>query len=54
MICEFALMATNNGFLEAAQTLYEHVLLTGLPPRIDVFSLYVDVLIKSNKIDLAR
>jgi len=53
MICEFALVENNNGFLEAAQTLFEHVL-TCFPSRIDVLSLYVEMLIKSKRIDLAR
>lgn len=53
MISRFALIENTDGSPEEAQTLFEHVL-TSYPSRIDVWSIYVDMLIKSNKIDLAR
>jgi rRNA biogenesis protein RRP5 len=53
MISRFALIENSYGSPEEAQTLFEHVL-TSYPSRIDVWSIYVDMLIKSNKIDLAR
>ncbi|XP_029346890.1 uncharacterized protein LOC100163130 isoform X1 [Acyrthosiphon pisum] len=53
MISKFALLENHVGSKEEAQTLFEHVL-TCYPSRINVLSLYVDMLVKSNKIDLAR
>ncbi|KAE9534501.1 hypothetical protein AGLY_008591 [Aphis glycines] len=53
MISRFALVENSDGSPEEAQTLFEHVL-TSYPSRIDVWSIYVDMLIKSNRIDLAR
>lgn len=53
MISRFALIENTNGSPEEAQTLFEHVL-TSYPSRIDVWSIYIDMLMKSNKIDLAR
>ncbi|VVC37292.1 Tetratricopeptide repeat-containing domain,Suppressor of forked,Tetratricopeptide-like helical [Cinara cedri] len=53
MISRFALIENNDGSAEEAQTLFEQVL-TSYPSRIDVWSIYVDMLIKSNRIDLAR
>lgn len=53
MISRFALIENSDGSPEEAQTLFEHVL-TSYPSRIDVWSIYVDMLTKSNKIDLAR
>jgi len=53
MISRFALIENTDGSSEEAQTLFEHVL-TSYPSRIDVWSIYVDMLIKSKRIDLAR
>ncbi|XP_060864639.1 protein RRP5 homolog [Metopolophium dirhodum] len=53
MISQFALVENSNGSPEEAQTLFEHVL-TCYPSRIDIWSVYIDMLIKSNRIDLAR
>jgi len=53
MISRFALIENSDGSPEEAQTLFEHVL-TSYPSRIDIWSIYVDMLIKSNRIDLAR
>ncbi|CAI6364529.1 unnamed protein product [Macrosiphum euphorbiae] len=53
MISEFAWMENNHGSPEEAQTLFEDIL-TCYPSRIDIWKLYVDMLIKSNKMDLAR
>jgi len=53
MISRFAIIENSDGSPEEAQTLFEHVL-TSYPARIDVWSIYVDMLIKSNRIDLAR
>lgn len=53
MISRFALIENSDGSSEEAQTLFEHVL-TSYPARIDVWNIYIDMLIKSNKIDLAR
>lgn len=53
MISRFALIENNDGSPEEAQTLFEHIL-TSYPSRIDVWSIYVDMLMKSEKLDLAR
>ncbi|XP_050429060.1 protein RRP5 homolog [Adelges cooleyi] len=53
MISRFALIENSEGSSEEAQTLFEHIL-TSYPSRIDVWSIYIDMLVKSNKIDLAR
>lgn len=53
MISRFALIENSDGSSEEAQTLFEQVL-TSYPSRIDVWSMYIDMLTKSNKIDLAR
>jgi len=53
MIREFALMENSHGSSEEAQTLFEDIL-TCYPSRIDIWRLYANMLIKSNKMDLAR
>ena len=53
MISEFALMENSDGSPEEAQTLFENVL-TCHPSRTDIWCLYVDMMTKSNRIDLAR
>lgn len=53
MITRFALVENSVGCSEEAQTLFENVL-TSYPSRTDVWSIYVDMLMKSNRIDLAR
>ncbi|KAK7591228.1 hypothetical protein V9T40_002841 [Parthenolecanium corni] len=52
-ISRFALLENKYGFSEKAQTLFEHVLTT-YPARTDVWSCYVDMLVKSNSIQIAR
>uniref|UniRef100_A0A1B6G243 S1 motif domain-containing protein n=1 Tax=Cuerna arida TaxID=1464854 RepID=A0A1B6G243_9HEMI len=53
LLCKFALLENQYGFGEQAQTLFEHIL-TSYPKRTDVWSVYVDMLVKSDKIDVAR
>ncbi|XP_050532956.1 protein RRP5 homolog [Daktulosphaira vitifoliae] len=53
MISRFALLENSRGSPEEAQTLFEHIL-TSYPSRIDVWSIYIDMLVKSDKVDLAR
>lgn len=52
-ISRFALLENKHGFSEEAQTLFEHVL-TSYPARTDIWSCYIDMLIKSNLIHIAR
>ncbi|XP_046676983.1 protein RRP5 homolog isoform X3 [Homalodisca vitripennis] len=53
LLCKFALLENQYGFGEQAQTLFEHIL-TSYPKRTDVWSVYVDMLVKSDKIEVAR
>ncbi|KAL0277492.1 UNVERIFIED_CONTAM: hypothetical protein PYX00_004749 [Menopon gallinae] len=53
LISKFAQMENKYGSSERAQTLYETIL-TSFPKRVDVWSCYVDMLVKSNLTDLAR
>lgn len=53
LISRFAQMENKYGSSERAQTLYETIL-TSFPKRVDIWSCYVDMLVKSNLIDLAR
>ena len=46
-------MENKFGFPEEAQTLFEHIL-TSYPARTDIWSCYVDMLVKMNLIDIAR
>lgn len=52
-ISRFALLENKFGFSEEAQTLFEHILTT-YPARIDIWNCYIDMLIKSNSIQIAR
>uniref|UniRef100_A0A146M6Y7 Protein RRP5 n=1 Tax=Lygus hesperus TaxID=30085 RepID=A0A146M6Y7_LYGHE len=53
LISRFALLENKHGFPEQAQALFEN-LLTSFPQRLDLLSVYVDLLIKSESINLAR
>lgn len=49
----FAIMENNLGDRERAQTLFEQIL-TSYPKRVDVWSSYIDCLVKYEDIDIAR
>lgn len=53
LISKFALLENKHGFKEHAVTLFENMLIT-YPGRVDVWSVYVDMLVKSGNIDQAR
>lgn len=53
MIVSFALMNNQYGNCEMAQTLMDE-LITSCPRRVDIWSQYVDMLVKSKLIDSAR
>ncbi|XP_018405651.1 PREDICTED: protein RRP5 homolog isoform X1 [Cyphomyrmex costatus] len=53
LLVRFANLENKLGDKERAQTLFENIL-SSYPKRIDVWSCYIDCLIKSNDIDLAR
>ncbi|XP_066902538.1 rRNA biogenesis protein RRP5 [Halyomorpha halys] len=53
LISRFALIENQNGFPEQAQALFEN-LLTSYPKRVDLWFVYVDMLVKSGSPDLAR
>ena len=53
LLVRFANLENKLGDKERAQTLFENIL-SSYPKRIDVWSCYVDCLIKSKDIDLAR
>uniref|UniRef100_A0A8D9FGK4 Protein RRP5 homolog n=1 Tax=Cacopsylla melanoneura TaxID=428564 RepID=A0A8D9FGK4_9HEMI len=53
LITRFALAENKFGDSARAQALLEHTL-TSYPNRVDVWSLYVDMLLKSDRLDLAR
>lgn len=53
LLCKFALLENQHGFSEQSQTLFEHIL-TSYPKRTDIWSVYVDMLVKSDKLDVAR
>ncbi|XP_014242213.1 protein RRP5 homolog [Cimex lectularius] len=53
LISRFALLENKHGFPEQAHSLFEN-LLTSYPQRVDLWNVYVDMLVKSNRIDLAR
>lgn len=46
-------MENNNGDSERAEALFEQIV-SCLPQRVDVWSVYIDMLIKSAKYDNAR
>lgn len=49
----FALAENKHGDSARAQALFEHTL-TSYPTRVDVWGVYVDMLVKSDRVDLAR
>ncbi|KAL1458755.1 hypothetical protein WDU94_008873, partial [Cyamophila willieti] len=53
LISRFALAENKFGDSARAQALLEHTL-TSYPNRVDVWSVYVDMLLKSDRLDLAR
>lgn len=53
LLCKFALLENQHGFGEQAQTLFEHIL-TSYPKRTDIWNVYVDMLVKSDKVEIAR
>ncbi|KAF6213901.1 hypothetical protein GE061_011626 [Apolygus lucorum] len=53
LISRFALLENKHGFPDQAQALFEN-LLTSFPQRLDLLSVYVDMLMKSESINLAR
>ncbi|KAK6621934.1 hypothetical protein RUM44_001741 [Polyplax serrata] len=53
IVSKFAQMENKFGSAERAQTLYESIL-ASFPKRVDIWSCYVDMLVKSKLIDLAR
>lgn len=53
IISRFALLENKHGSREQAQSLFEN-LLTSYPQRVDIWNIYVDMLVKSDCIDLAR
>ncbi|XP_029666724.1 protein RRP5 homolog isoform X1 [Formica exsecta] len=53
LLVRFANLENKLGDKERAQTLFEHIL-SSYPKRVDVWSCYVDCLIKSEDIDIAR
>ncbi|XP_063228605.1 protein RRP5 homolog isoform X2 [Bacillus rossius redtenbacheri] len=52
-ICKFAQLEQQLGSAERAQTLFEQVL-ASYPQRVDVWTSYVDMLVKSGSVDIAR
>ncbi|XP_043259264.1 protein RRP5 homolog isoform X2 [Colletes gigas] len=53
LMAKFAILENKIGDKERAQTLFEQILCS-YPKRVDIWSCYVDSLIKSNDIDIAR
>lgn len=53
VIVEFAKLNRANGQMDVASTLLEQVL-TSYPKRTDIWSFYVDMLVKENQVDSAR
>ncbi|XP_054007204.1 protein RRP5 homolog [Hylaeus anthracinus] len=53
LMAKFAILENKFGDKERAQTLFEEILCS-YPKRVDIWSCYVDSLIKSNDIDIAR
>lgn len=53
LISRFALIENQHGFPEQSQALFEN-LLTSYPKRVDLWFVYVDMLVKSGSADLAR
>lgn len=53
LISRFASLENQFGNAERAQTLFEQVL-TSYPKRVDIWSQYINMLVKSSQIDIAR
>lgn len=53
LMVKFAQMENKFGDKERAQTLFEQIL-SSYPKRVDVWSSYVDALVKSGDLDVAR
>jgi len=53
VISKFAHLENRLGEPERAQTLMEHIL-TSYPKRVDVWSSYVDMLVKNGQLESAR
>ncbi|XP_003402033.2 protein RRP5 homolog [Bombus terrestris] len=53
LMARFAIMENKFGDKERAQTLFEQIL-SSYPKRVDIWSCYIDSLVKSNDIDIAR
>lgn len=53
MIVEFAKLNRANGQLDMATTLLEQVLIS-YPKRVDIWSFYIDMLVKEKQVDSAR
>jgi rRNA biogenesis protein RRP5 len=53
IISKFAHLENRLGEPERAQTLMEHIL-TSYPKRTDIWSSYVDMLVKNGQLDAAR
>lgn len=53
VIVEFAKLNRANGQMDVASTLLEQIL-TSYPKRTDIWSFYVDMLIKENEMESAR
>jgi rRNA biogenesis protein RRP5 len=53
IISKFALLENRLGEPERAQTLMEHML-TSYPKRVDIWSSYVDMLVKNGQLEAAR
>jgi rRNA biogenesis protein RRP5 len=53
VLSKFAILENKAGHSEEAQALFENIVTT-YPARVDIWSVYVDMLIKSQLIDMAR
>lgn len=53
VIVEFAKLNRANGQLDTATTLLEQVLIS-YPKRVDIWSFYVDMLVKESQVESAR
>lgn len=52
-ITRFAYLEVKHGNIDRAETLFEQIL-ASYPRRIDIWSAYVDMLVKADKVDIAR
>lgn len=53
VLTKFAQLENSNGDTERAETLFEQML-GCMPQRVDICGVYIDMLMKSKKIDSAR